>query len=97
MLSGAATTIATQILKLKVIPVPAEKYPRMSAAIVSALASLVAVFSTNVDLVINSFIGWLAFAAGAYLLSAITYNQIVKQEEEIHVSNNLGASINPPR
>ena len=79
MLSGAATTIATQILKLKVIPVPAEKYPRTSAAIVSSLASLVAVFTTNVDLVINSFIGWVAFALGAYLLSAMTYNNILRE------------------
>lgn len=78
IVSGAATAAATEILKLRAIPVPVQRYPRLSAAVVSVIASLVAVYVSAADILVNSLIGYVAFAVGTLLVSAITYNNLIK-------------------
>lgn len=78
LLSGVATTVATEIMKLNFIPIPAQRYPRAVAAIVAVIATLIAVITTNADLVLEGPLGWLAMAVGTLLLSSVTYNNLVK-------------------
>lgn len=78
VVSGATTAIATEILKLKAIPLPAQRYPRLTAGIVSVIASLVAVYLTTVNILIDSLFGLVAFIVGTLIVSAITYNNLIK-------------------
>lgn len=81
-LSGAATTAATQIGKMGFIPLPVQKYPRVSAAITSVIATLVAVYSSNLNLVVHSFWEIASFAVGVFILSTITYNNVIKTNDD---------------
>lgn len=81
-MSGVATTVATQILKMKIIPIPAEKYPRATAAIVASLATIVAIYMSDLNLVLNSLWEYLAFAMGTFLIGVNTYNAVVKGSKE---------------
>lgn len=87
LLSGTAVVIATQILKLKVIPIPTQKYPRLTAAIASGIAALICLYNSSVNFVINSWTGWLALAIGTWIVSAIAYNQIVKGSPVLEVNS----------
>lgn len=87
LLSGAATVIATQIMKLKVIPLPVQKYPRLTAAIVAGLSALAALYNSSVNFVVDSFVGWLALAIGTYIVAAVAYNNIVKGSEVLEVNS----------
>lgn len=77
VLSGAATTAATEIMKLRAIFIPAGRYPRITAAVVSVIASLVAFYTTSLNVVFNTFWAWLFMAVGTLIMSAITYNHLV--------------------
>lgn len=77
VISGAGTTVATQILKLRFIPVPVTRYPRFTAAVVSVIASLVAAYNSDLNLLLNSGFQLFAFMVGVFIVSAITYNSIV--------------------
>lgn len=87
ILSGTAVVIATQIMKLKVIPLPVQKYPRLTAAIASGIAALVSLYNSSVNFVVDSVWGWLAMAVGTWIVSAIAYNQIVKGSEVLEVKS----------
>lgn len=78
LLSGTAVVVATEIMKLKVIPIPVEKYPRLTAAIASGLAALISLYNSSVNFVVTNWVGWLCLAVGTYLIAAVAYNNIVK-------------------
>lgn len=82
VVSGVATTAAVQIFKLPFFGSVAKKYPRLTNAIVSLLASIVAVYNSNLDLVIHGVWQTVAFAAGVFVVAAITYNNVVKAGED---------------
>jgi hypothetical protein len=77
-LSGVGVTVATQILKAKYIPVPAQKYPRLVAAVASVIATFVAIYASGLHFVLVGWWQWLAFGVGSFVVSAMTYNHIVK-------------------
>ncbi len=79
ILSGIAVTIATEISKLKVLSfIPAEKYPRLTAAIYSLIAAGVCLYNSSVNFVIDSWVGYVALALGTLLVAAVTFNNLVK-------------------
>jgi hypothetical protein len=78
ILSGAASTLATQLLKADWIPVPATKYPRTVAAVASVIATAVSIYASNLHLLLVGWWQYLAFAVGAFIVSAVTYNHVVK-------------------
>lgn len=79
ILSGVAVTIATELSKLKFLSlIPAEKYPRLTAAVYSVIAAIVCLYNNAVNFVVDSWIGWLVIVIGTLLVAAITFNQIVK-------------------
>lgn len=84
ILGGTASSALTEMLKLPFIPIAAQKYPRITAAILSVLSALVAFWVQHVPLTGN--VGELAAtAAGAFLVSAITYKQALQglQTEQV--------------
>ena len=79
VISGVAVTMATQILKASWIPIPAQKYPRLTAGIAAVVATVVAVATSSSQLMLNSVPQIVAFALGTLIVSAMTYNHIVKK------------------
>lgn len=80
-LAAIATVVATQILKSTLIPVPFQKYPRTTAALASLGASVWAVYQTGFDVLstTKSTVQFLAFVFATLLISAVTYNNVVKK------------------
>lgn len=73
---GVAVTLATEIMKSKYIPVPAQHHPRTTAAIASIIASGVYVYhlyNGNLD-----WRNWLPLAVLTLITSAVTYKAVVK-------------------
>lgn len=74
---GLITSLFTELLKFDVIKVPAQKYPKTTAAVISLLLSAIAVFALNV-LVFDTLASWFILA-GASLLTAIkSYDWVLK-------------------
>lgn len=78
LVSGVTTSIVVQIFKSNVIPVPVSKYPRVTTAFVSVIASFVAIYLSGIDLVLQSPLQYLAFFIGVVITSSITYNNYLK-------------------
>jgi len=77
IVSGVATTYATQIAKSQYFPLPAEKSPRLTAFIVSVIASIVAIgqgFDFNAPF--KDWTDYVPVIAGTLLVSAATYKAI---------------------
>lgn len=80
ILGGSATVIATQIMKWNVIPIPADKYPKVVAAITALIAAGVSVYQYDQTiLTVGGFWNWITVAVGTLIVAAITYNNIVKR------------------
>ena len=77
IVSGVATTYATQIAKSQYFPIPAEKSPRLTAFVVSVIASIIAVgqgFDFNAPF--KDWTDYVPVIAGTLLVSAATYRAI---------------------
>ncbi len=80
LVGGAATSIATQILKSSYVPVPATDHPRITAAVVALVASVIAVASAGVNYAsFADLTSVVAIFAGVLLVATNTYNQLIKQ------------------
>lgn len=79
MTSGVAVSIATQMMKSDLVPIPAQKYPRITAAVVSIGGVVGAMFATGADLSMSSIMDWVGITAGILVTSAITYEVLLKK------------------
>lgn len=77
-LSGVGVTIATQILKAKFIPIPVTKYPRLTAAIASIVATIASIYITGQHFLLNGVWQYVAFGLGVFIIAAVTYEHVVK-------------------
>lgn len=78
VVGGGATSLATELLKSKYIPVQAQKYPRITAAIVSVVASGIFIWHTQAHPPTSDWKLWVALAAATLITAADTYNHILK-------------------
>jgi 2-keto-3-deoxy-6-phosphogluconate aldolase len=73
LVSGVATTIGTQLLKSSLIPIPFQKSPRLTAFIVSVIASVAAVTQGGVDWAnLRDWTDILPVVCGTLIVSAAT-------------------------
>ena len=80
IVSGVATTYSTQILKSSLIPAPFERSPRLTAFVVSLIASALAV-GQGIDFTnLKSWEDYLPVVGGTLIVSAATYRVIYAQE-----------------
>lgn len=79
--TGVATTFAVQLLK-QFAGSFAKTHPRITNAVVSFIASVVVVYNSSLDLVIQGFWQTFAFAVGVFVLAAITYNNVIKTNDD---------------
>ena len=76
-LSGVGVAYVTQALKAKSIPVPAQKYPRTTALVLSLVATLISIYVANIDLIISAVWQIVVMVIGILLISALTYRRII--------------------
>lgn len=74
---GVTTTLATEILKSKYIPVQAQKYPRTTAAIIAAGVSGYVVYQQSHAL-LSDWHNWVMLGIATLLVASITYTHVVK-------------------
>lgn len=83
VLSGFAVTIAQEILKLKIVPVPfANRYPVPTCLVLSVVASFVALWTQNALHVAS----WLEIAGTVgvtALVAAMTYNNLFSNWKQL--------------
>ena len=78
VLSATAVTLVTEILKSRFIPLPAQKYPRMTALVLSLGTSLYTVWQYNGShFTTVGYTGWLTLGVLTLLVSSMTYNHII--------------------
>lgn len=74
---GVITSVFTELLKWEYIAVPATKYPKATAAVISFIVSAAAVLSLQ-QFVFDTWISWV-IVGGATLFSAIkSYDWVLK-------------------
>ena len=77
LVSGVATTYSTQILKSSLIPAPFERSPRLTAFVVSLIASAIAVGQgIDFNAPFKDWPDYVPVIAGTLLVSAATYKAI---------------------
>ncbi len=74
VVSGVGISAVTQFLKDERIPVPASKYPRITAAIGSVVATLISLYVGNVNLLLQGWVSYLGLFLVILLASAFSYN-----------------------
>jgi hypothetical protein len=94
LVSGTATTLAVQMLKSKLIPVPAEHSPRLTAFVVSLIASGIAGWQADIDPTkLTSWTDWLTVACGTLIVSAATYHAVFKETQPaVNITQNIQPS-----
>jgi len=80
-IAAIATVIATELLKSNLIPVPFQSFPRITAAVMSLVATIAAIMQTGYDITSSTanLTQFIAFAFATFVISAVTYNNIVKK------------------
>lgn len=78
IVSGASVSVLTQLLKLNWFPVAVSKFPRLTNAVLSAIASGVAIYTSGINVIFNGPVDYIGFAIGTVLLSAVTYHAVLK-------------------
>lgn len=67
-----------QFMKSKVIPVPAEKYPRLTNWVTSAVLTGAGLFLTPINLVVHDVWGFIGLLMVLVVTTAIMYNHLVR-------------------
>ena len=80
LVSGTATTLATQVLKSSLIPLPAAKSPRLTAFIVSLIASALVVGQGFDYTNLRTWEDYIPVVCGTLIVSAATYKAVYAQE-----------------
>lgn len=76
------TSGIVEFLKSKKVPLPVEKYPRLSNVVLSLAASTAAIYLTPANLVLETLWQRLGFVLGWFLLSAFWYNNVFKSNKQ---------------
>src|SRR5690349_11956927 len=94
LVSGTATTLATQVLKSKYLPIPAEKSPRLTAFVVSLVASGIAVWQAGIGPTrLTSWTDWLTAAGGTRTVPAATYHAVFNETQPaVSITQNIQPS-----
>lgn len=77
--SGTATTYLTELLKLPQIKIPAEKYPRITAAVLSVITAVITMLIAGISIIHGQPVVYtVGEIAGAFFLSSSLYRSAVK-------------------
>ena len=74
---GYATSYLTEFLKLSFIKIPAERYPRITATVVSLITAVVAVLAQGLTFG-NDLFAMAGVGVGIFIISSAIYNSALK-------------------
>ncbi len=77
LIAAGATTLAVQILKSKIIPIPFQNYPVVTNVVVSLIAAVATVGIAGVDLNKENWEVLLTTFIKISLVAALVYNQLL--------------------
>lgn len=78
VLGGVGVSVITELLKNEAIPIPAQKYPRMTAFILSVISSVISLISAGLTIA-NDLFGLIVQIIFTLLISMAFYNTILKK------------------
>lgn len=78
IVSGVGVAGITQVLKDYRIPVPAMRYPRVTAAVLSVLATFVSLYVLDLNVVLTNGWHYAGLAVSILVASAFSYNVLFK-------------------
>lgn len=79
LVSGTATTYLTELLKFPAIKIPAERYPRITAAVLSVITSIIALLVSGISIAHGQPVIYTAgIIVGAFYLASSLYRSAVK-------------------
>lgn len=78
VVSGIGVAGLTQVLKDYRIPIPAEKYPRATAAGLSILATLISLYTLDMNLLLDSAWEYIGLGLSILVASGFSYNMLFK-------------------
>lgn len=81
LVSGVSVSMVTEVLKQEWVFVPAQKYPRLTSAVLSVFATVTAIILTDSNFAFNGFVDVAGFAIGTAIVSAVTYLTIIKRKD----------------
>lgn len=76
LVGGGATVLATQLLKSKYIPVPAQAHPQWTAGIVSLVAAIIAEYQAGIKVDLHNVPGLVALFVGTLWVAISVYNHL---------------------
>lgn len=83
LIGGVATAVVTELLKHPAVAFPAQKFPRLTALVLSVVASVIAVWQTGFDYTqVTGWAGWIVMVLGIFLISAATYRAVLKSRKD---------------
>lgn len=79
---GLIASVVTEILKNPVVPIAFEKFPRITAYVLSVLASILVLVNQGITwaTVTANWISALSIGAVAFIVSVIAYEKVVKKD-----------------
>lgn len=79
---GVVASVVTEILKHPLVPIAFEKFPRVTAYVLSVLASLLVLVNQGYtyEAVTYNLTTILSTGSLAFLISVVAYNQVVKKD-----------------
>lgn len=80
IVGGTATTYVTEFLKLSFVAIPAQKYPRSTAGVISLLSGVVSLIVSGASFDYKNVPIFAATWGGAFVIAAFTYNQTRQRE-----------------
>lgn len=78
IVSGVGVSAVTQAMKDYRFPIPVERHPRISSAVLSVVATLISLYAGDVNVLLSSVGHWIGFAVSIILASAFSYNILFK-------------------
>ena len=75
--SGVITSGMVEILKFEVIKIPAQRYPRVTAAIIATLLSALSVFSLHA-VVFTTWVDWVVVSGATLVCALKSYDWVLK-------------------
>lgn len=78
LVSGVGVSAVTQALKDFRVPIPVERFPRSSAAILSVLATIISLYVSDVNLLLIGWVQYVGLALSILVASAFSYNILFK-------------------
>ena len=81
---GVVASVVTELLKQPFVPIAFEKFPRITAYVLSVIASILVLVNQGytLEVVTENWVTTASAGAIAFLISVVAYEKVVKKDSE---------------